>query len=244
MVKNRLRIFSLSCLTAAGNRKNFFIVVLLLGMLSLSVRSSAQQQDFRTWWSADFSKDLTSDLGMSVELEQRFRYNSLQYDRSLVTTAVAYDVLKNLELEAGGRFLLVRDDQGILEPRYRIHGDVTYDYDIYDFTFSARGRLQYGFTDLNTIDNYYENKLTNRNKFTAEYDIFGWPVSLFASYELFVALEKYSPLMLSDHRFKTGIEYMLSFKSSLELVYILNQELHRSDPMRAHVMTVSYSRKL
>ncbi|MCF8346705.1 MAG: DUF2490 domain-containing protein [Bacteroidales bacterium] len=235
---------SLSALSSTTNRANFVLITLLLGMLSFSVHSSAQRQDFRTWWSADFSKDFTGDLGMSVELEQRFRYNSLRYDRSLITAAVAYEVLKDLELEGGYRFLVVRDDPGILETRYRLHGDLSYDYGVDDFSFKLRGRLQYGFNDLNSVDEYYENKLTNRNKFTAEYDVFGWPVSLFASYELFVALEAYSPVSLSDHRFETGIEYMISFKSSLELSYMVDNEINQSNPLQAHVMTVSYSLKL
>ena len=84
------------------------------------------------------------------------------------------------------------------------------------------------------------NKLTNRNKFTLKYDLFGLPFDLFGSYELFTDLSNAEAIQISDHRVELGIEYDLSFRSQIELSYMLDKELNQSDPLTAHILVVGF----
>lgn len=216
------------------------VAVLLLVALSFPLNVNAQRQDFRTWWSADISKEIINNLEANVELEQRWRNNSLRYDRSLITASLQYEIINDLDIEGGYRYIVLNDDLRAIATSYRFHGDLSYGYGLSRFDFKVRSRLQYGFDDLNSLEDYRLNKLTNRNKFSLEYDVFGKPFSFFASYEFFLRLDNAVPARLSDHRFETGIEYDLSFKSSLEFSYMFDQEVNQSNPLQSHILVFSY----
>jgi len=62
------------------NTLPFILFVLLIPGTLLG-----QQKDFQSWWELEVNKGLKSGFSLSGELEQRFRNNSLQYDRTLVT---------------------------------------------------------------------------------------------------------------------------------------------------------------
>src|SRR6056297_1016345 len=132
-------------------RPGVFIVFML--MLSLvSPKAVGQDQDFRTWWEADISKDITNDLQASLDFSQRFKSNSLRYDRSLLTASLEYELFKNFEIDAGYRFYLLQDNRMQLTTKYRIHGDVSYAVDLEAFEIQFRERVQYGFNDLTSIE--------------------------------------------------------------------------------------------
>ena len=123
---------------------------------------SAQYQDFRSWWNFDLSKEITNDFNAGLELSQRFDENSLQYDRSLTTLGLEYEITKDLSVEGGYRFVFLQDRQFVLVSKYRIHGNVSYRYKHSSFSLSLREQIQYGFDDLNTLDYYFENKLISQ----------------------------------------------------------------------------------
>lgn len=202
-----------------------------------------QEQDFRSWWSVDLTKDLTKNLQADLELGQRFQDNSLGYDRSLVTAGLEYELFNNFEIGGGYRYIVYKD-KGLFDSKYRIHGDVSYEVSVSSFSFQLRDRIQYGFQDFSAIENYGNNNLTNRSRLSAEYDIFASPIALFASYELFLGLNASSGVQIRDHRYKVGAEYKLSMRSDLELGYMLNAEANRSSPLNAHVLLVAFSYRL
>jgi hypothetical protein len=216
----------------------FVLVVLLL--LLIPRDAEGQQQDFRTWWEVDLSKDLISDLQANLDFSQRFRANSLQYDRSLLTAGLQYELFKDFDIEAGYRFYLLQNDQLQLTTKYRINGDVSYSVDIEAFKIQLRERVQYGFDDFSSIEEFVENKLTNRNKLTLEYDLFGSPVTFIGAYEIYTDLSNISAIEFSDHRIKLGIEYALSFQSQMKFTYMVDKEVNKSDPLTAHVVIIGF----
>lgn len=221
-------------------RPGVFVVFMLL-LSAVSPKAVGQQQDFRTWWEADLSKDITNDLQASLDFSQRFKSNTLRYDRSLLTASLEYELFKNFEIDAGYRFYVLRDNRMQLTTKYRIHGDVSYAVDLEAFEIQFRERVQYGFNDLATIEMFAENKLTNRNKLTLEYDLFASPMTFFGSYELFTDLTNISAIEFSDHRFELGVEYALSFTSQVEISYMLDRELNEFDPLVAHIVVIGFS---
>lgn len=217
----------------------FVVFMLLLSVVS--PKAVGQQQDFRTWWEADISKDITNDLQASLDFSQRFKSNSLQYDRSLLTASLEYELFKNFEIDAGYRFYVLQDNRMQLTTKYRIHGDVSYAVDLAAFEIQFRERVQYGFNDLASIERFTDNKLTNRNKLTLEYDLFASPMTFFGSYELFTDITNMSAVEFSDHRFELGVEVALSFTSQVEISYMLDRELNEFDPLMAHIVVIGFS---
>jgi hypothetical protein len=216
-----------------------FAVFMLL-VLMISPKAVAQEQDFRTWWEAEISKDFTKDLQASLDFSQRFRANSLRYDRTLLTASVEYELFKNFEVDAGYRFYVLQNNRMQLTTKSRIHGDVSYSVDIEAFQIQIRERVQYGFDDFQTIEVFDANKLTNRNKLSLDYDLFGSPATLFGAYELFTDFSDFSAIEISGHRLELGVEYALSFRSQLEISYMFDKEVNRSNPLTAHVIVIGF----
>lgn len=225
----------------ASNLVKSGVFVLVIFLLFLIPRKAeGQYQDFRTWWEVDISKDITNDLQASLDFGQRFRANSLQYDRSLLTAGLQYELFKDFDIDAGYRFYLLQDDQLQLATKYRIHGDVSYSVDIEAFTIQLRERVQYGFNDFSTIEEFAFNKLTNRNKLTLEYDLFGSPVTFIGAYEIFTDISNIPAIEISDHRIKLGIDYALSFRSQLNFTYLVDKEANETNPLTAHVIVIGF----
>ena len=216
------------------------IIILLLSLQDVS----GQYQDFRSWWSGKISYELSDELEGSLDLGQRFRSNSLVYDKSLITAGLEYEIIKDLKIEGGYRYVILKDERLNWATSYRVHGDVTYDIDIDPVTIQLRERLQYGFDELNTLGAYSSNKLVNRNRLKVEYDVFSSPLTLFGSGELFADLNEQSPYLPSAIRFEAGAEVMLSFSADLEFSYMIDHELNDSNPLTAHVFIVGFSYKL
>jgi hypothetical protein len=202
-----------------------------------------QEQDFRSWWSIDLTKDLTKNLQAELEIGQRFKDNSLGFERSLITAGLEYELFNDFEIGGGYRYIVLKEE-GFFASKYRLHGDVRYEISPGSFSFQIRERIQYGFQDFITLDDYSSNNLTSRSRFKGEYDIFASPFTLHASYELFLGLNTSSGVQIRDHRYKAGAEYKLSMRSDLELGYMFNAEANRSNPMNVHVLLIAFSYRL
>lgn len=227
-------------MNSAALRIVFPIIILVLSLTDVN----GQYQDFRSWWSGKVSYELTDELEASLDLGQRFRSNSLVYDKTLVTAGLEYEIINDLKIEGGYRFVVLKNDRLNWETRYRVHADLSYDIDIDPVTIQLRERLQYGFEELNSVGAYSSNKLVNRNRLKVEYDIFSSPLTLFGSGEFFVDLNERTPFLPSAIRFEAGVELMLSFKTDLEVSYMIDHELNDSNPLTAHVLVVGFSYKL
>jgi hypothetical protein len=159
----------------------------------------------------------------------------------LATLGLEYEIIKNLSIQGGFRYVVVRDDYLNLGSRYRIQGDISYDYKFDRLSLKVRERIQYGFDDVGSIDYSYFNKLTNRTKFTADYNIFGSPFSLGASYEIFVDLNDPYGTKLSGHRFQTGANMALTGKSDIELKYMFDKEVNTRNPLSLNAILLTFS---
>ncbi len=226
-----------------GGRGILYRLSIVAFLLSAGSQLFGQEQDFRSWWSIDLSKNLTKNLQAELDFGQRFQNNSLGYERSLVTASLEYELLNNFQISGGYRYIVYKDN-GLFTTKYRVNADVRYEVSVSSFSFQLRDRIQYGFQDFNTLEDYGENNLTNRSRLSVEYDIFASPLTLFASYELFLGLNTSSGVQVRDHRYKGGAEYKLSMRSDLELGYMFNAEANRSSPLNAHVLLISYSYRL
>lgn len=219
---------------------------LLLTIINLLFCSGllGQQKDFQSWWEFNIDKGLKNGIGLSGEIEQRFRNNSLQYDRSLVTVTGEYDVKDYLNVEAGIRALLNQDQELNLNVRYRIHMDATGSYLLSRFMVSFRIRLQYGFEDLPFFYDVVQNNLASRYRLKVDHRLFGSRFGFFATTEGWVPFSKGSDGLFNKVRFSAGAEYFLNFRSQFRIRYIVDTEFNARNPMQFYTLVLGYTYEL
>lgn len=218
--------FSLSC-----------FLIFSLGAVDLQ----GQVQDFQTWWELQLNKEISGRLDLSGEIEQRFKNNSLQYSRTLLTLGASYDVLDYLRLAGGARTVFVMDGEQQLHARYRFHLDGTGSYDLSGFDLSLRIRLQYGFDEVLTLKYFSMNALVNRNRLKVAQHIFGTRFGWFASVESWHGSNSESQWLSFAMRYTAGARFSPNFTSRFSLRYILEDEFNVINPRQLHVMVLGYT---
>ncbi len=199
-----------------------------------------QNSDFQSWWEFEFDYSLSDSWQLEGELEQRFKNNSTQYNRTLLTLGAEYDAAKWLSLGGAARAVLVADQDGQVQPRYRIHFQATGSYDLSGFTFSLRTRIQYGFEDFLYFTDLRDNSLISRNRLKGQYHIFGTKFDLFASLESWHNLSKLPDPAFRNMRYSAGLRYGLNFRSAFGLRYIFEDEFNVNNPDRLHILVLSF----
>jgi hypothetical protein len=219
-----------------GIYTTFFSVITLLGPGDLL----GQESDFQSWWEFEFDYSLSNSWQLEGELEQRFKNNSLQYNRTLLTLGAEYDPWNWLRLGGAGRVVFVADREGQIHPRYRIHFDATGRYDLSSFTFSLRTRLQYGFEDILMFADLRENSLVIRNRLKVRYHFFGTKFRCFAALESWHNLSELPDPAFIHMRYQAGLSYDLNFKSRFTLRYIFEDEFNVQNPDKLHILVAGY----
>ena len=200
-----------------------------------------QQKDFGSWWEFQMSGRLKNDLKLTGELEQRFKENSLQFDRTLLTFAGDYDVLDYLNLAAGIRTIFITDPESRLHTRFRIHTDATGFYDFDRTELSFRLRFQYGFEDIFYIGYFSQNNFVSRQRIKVAHDFFGTRLGIFSSLENWIRFTDRYGRPLYKIRFVAGAKYGLGRQSEIRLRYIVENEFNSVNPYQVHVLALGYS---
>ena len=217
-----------------------YLFLVLQCWIWLSPQVQGQQKDFQTWWELDLRRDLPGGFDLAAELEQRFRNNSLQYDRTLVTLAGSYTVNEILDLETGVRAVAVQDREQEIQSKFRVHADASVHYTLSGIDLSFRARFQYGFDDIVDLGYFRVNTLVNRNRFKLDHRLFGTRITLFGSIESWHMLNDPAAGFTYKMRYSAGMEYELNFVSRLKIRYILEDEFNVKDPLQSHVLLLGY----
>ncbi len=203
-----------------------------------------QQKDFGSWWEFEMDGRLKNNIKLSGELEQRFKENSLQFDRTLLTLGGEYNVLDYLNLAVGIRTIFITDPESRLHTRFRIHTDATGFYDFDRTELSFRLRFQYGFEDIFFIGYFSENNFVSRQRIKVAHDIFGTRLGIFGSLENWIRFDDRYGRPLYKIRLVAGTQYNLGRQSRIRLRYIFENEFNSVNPLQIHVLALGYSYRL
>lgn len=220
------RVFQLFC---------FFVLMLVARGLF------GQQKDLGSWWELQMSGRLKNDLKLSGELEQRFKENSLQFDRTLLTVAGEYKVLDYLNLAGGIRTIFITDPESRLYTKFRIHMDATGRYSFSSTDLSFRLRFQYGFEDIFYIGYFSQNNFVSRQRIKVAHDFYGTRLGAFVSLENWIRFNDRYGRPLYKLRMVAGVQYDLGRQSEISLRYIFENEFNRVNPLQIHVLALGYS---
>ncbi len=221
-----------------GFRTILLLFLLLFVCTGLSLH--AQQKDFQSWYKAELKAGLKNGVSVWGELGQRFRNNSLQYDRSFVTVGASYSASEYLKTGGGLRFLVASDKEGMMSPKYRIHADATGSYAFGDVEVSMRMRVQYGFEEFLYFTNVWDNVFAGRTRLKADYHVYGTRINLFASMEPWGLFNNLDGRYFKKIRYSAGATYSLNFDSELSLRYILEDEFNQTNPLQSHIIALGY----
>jgi len=199
-----------------------------------------QVEDFQSWWELELNKKISGKLDLNGELELRFKNNSLQYSRTLLTLGASYDLWDYFRLAGGARAVFVMDGEQQLHTRYRLHMDGRGRYNLSGFDLSLRIRLQYGFDDFLALRYLSMNTLVNRNRLKVAHHIFGTRFGWFAS-ESWHGSNNESQWLTFAMRYSAGARFSPNFTSRFTLRYILEDEFNVTNPRQLHVVLLGYS---
>ena len=219
---------------------------LLTGLLLVGAGTLLQGQraDFNSWYELNLEKRLGQRVDLEAEIEQRFNQNSTRYDRSLLTVSAGYQIMDILKVNGGGRVLMAADNEMHISPRYRFHADLRGRYKIDNLNLSLRSRMQYGFEEFAYFGVVRDNRLINRNRLKVSYHVFGTRIGLYTSAESWGFFHSVNDHFFKRIRYTAGVTYTTGFRSELGLRYILEDEFNQVDPLRSHILVLSYSHEL
>lgn len=225
-------------------RKILYNMVFTLFILSCWGKLWGQVSDFQSWWEFKLDRSLGKSWQVRGELEQRFKNNSQQYNRSLITLGAEYDAIRWLNLGGAARMALVADKEGLVHPKFRIHTDATGRYKAAGLTLGLRSRLQYGFQDFLLFNQLKENSLVYRTRLKAQYHFFGSKFRSFVSLESWYYISELPDKAFRNMRYAAGLSYSLNVSSRFSLRYIFEDEFHVRNPDKLHVLVAGYSYSL
>lgn len=221
-------------------RPSFSLIAIFLIFLA-AADLWGQTEDFQSWWELELNKKISSRLDLSGELEQRFKNNSLQYSRTLLTLGASYELSDYISLAGAARTVFVMDGEQQMHTRYRLHLDGTGAYDLSGFDLSLRIRFQYGFEDMLAWSYFSLNALVNRNRLKVAHHIFGTRFGWFASVESWHGSIRESGWRTFGMRYSAGARFSPNFKSRFSLRYILEDEFNVVNPGLLHVVVLGYN---
>jgi hypothetical protein len=203
-----------------------------------------QRKDFQSWYEAGVKMGPVRGVDLSAEIQQRFKNNSTQYDRTLLTLAARYGLNRYFDVSGGVRMLMVADPELHLEPRYRVHADASGGYALGDVDLSLRVRFQYGFEEFIYFNDFRSSTFVNRNKLEADYHIFGTRFGVFASLESWGLFASNNGRFFKRMRYSAGTTFTLNFRSELNLRYILEDEFNHANPLQSHILVLGFAYSL
>ena len=211
-------------------------VVFILGVIGLN-DVNAQENDFQIW----------GDVSAKYKINKKFRLNTEFGIRSRENS----ELLKQYYYEIGGKYKVNKRVNFGLKYRYidyyfqsktsaqRINIDLVYSFKKWGRTrLSIRERYQYKWL-FNQLPSYY-NEINLRSRLFLTYDIRKSKIEPFFSIEHYLGLNGEMLGLSTRLRWTFGADIPINKWSGLSASYRIQQQLNKSNPIRAYVFMISY----
>ena len=209
--------------------------LLFIGLLLLSVGVFAQSErttDFGGIVSAEFSADIGSNFGLSVEEELRFDHNCTQFDRWLNSVGVDYTCLHNrMNIGLTADYIRRHNDRGYYENRGRLGAQVTYSEEFRRFKFQVRSKALATFFDERTGEHRVNPRLYWRNRLKVTYQPMNSRFKYALSTELFWLTNDPKKGGLDNLRTVLSVDYRLSRRYYLSAFVRMDNDLWVAEPV-------------
>lgn len=206
------------------------VIFILFGFFLATCQAVySQSQDFALWEGFALKYELIDPLSVSVESSLRLNNNASQLKTAFTNVGFNYKVSSPVRLTAGYRFSLT-----LKQNRHRFYSGISYRYKVKSIRTSFRARLRYQYTIVgNKRPRDPESYL--RFKLQPKYDIKGSPFAIFVGADTWFNLTK--PVYDFDrYRLQIGLDYEVSKRNTLGLIYQYQHEFNVTDPLFSHIV--------
>ena len=224
---------------------NSLLKIICVGFLCLlfSLNAIAQDSDARLWVGTKLEHKINKKWRASVELEQRFDNNLMDFDRLLLEPSLSYKLNKHWGLEASYRIW----SRQTLEKNfdYRQRGNVSVSFSAKKKSISLKlvSGVQYGFPDLMQDYSDYSANLVSRNSIRVRYNIFGSRFAPSLKYELFTRIQN-NGLMNYQWRTTAATSYYINENFGFRFFYAFEKEHNLDVPFNSHIYGIGASYRL
>lgn len=221
--------------------------LIVIALVLFSVAAFAQSErttDVGGIVSAEFSKDLGGNFGLSLEEELRFDNRCTQFDRWLNSLGADYTFWHNrMKLGLSADYIRRHNDEGYYENRWRLGAQLTYSESYRNFKFSLRTKLLATFYDERTGEHRVNPKLYWRNRLQVSYQ---QPNSRFKyafSAELFWLTNDPKNRIVDNLRTVASVEYRLSRRHFLTAFVRMDNDLQVKEPVDRFYIGLTFKGK-
>ena len=216
--------------------------MLCIGFLLGTIKPGiSQQSDFQCWPQLQVGYNLSDKFKLSLEEEVRLRENVSKIKKELTDLGLTYRVNKNLRFSLKYRLELSYKNPDQKTWRSGLYGDIQLRHKMQRFQADYRLRFQSpkieSFSEVSSLNQW----LTNRHKAGLQYDIKGIPLAPGIEAEIFIPIGRQQPLIIDEYRLWVGLSYALNNKNEIGIKYGIQQEVNVADPLRAYILSISYS---
>jgi len=204
------------------------VVLTVLILMACATAYGYDDGDFQVWHTEVQEKSLNKNTKLTLEEEFRFGDDASEFYYQHYDVGIAYGVNKNLDLGLNYRQVYEKKN-GKFETENRPHINAILKWEMGDFKFEDRSRLQYRHFD------YQSDLWQYRNKFTVK---FPWKFSRieiqpYISDEIFLDFRNKS---FSRNRFYSGLSMNLTKNLKAEIYYLLQSSRGKSSWSEANVL--------
>lgn len=216
------------------------IILIIAAFPDVNAQDTKVIRDFRMYTELAVEKKLFKNWEIGFETTLKLEKDASAIDEIDLDLQVQYSPLKFLSLATGYRYAFNHTSGRNYNSKYRLMGELNFDYDYRRFEFEYRIRYQ------NVDDDFFLYETTSlpdhilRNRLRIKYDI---PKS---KIEPYIFSEHYGQLGSVDPyglKFKTGVgvRYSLKKYGQLKLYYRIDNELNHPYPYIHYILGVGYS---
>ncbi|OAV71395.1 hypothetical protein Barb6_01432 [Bacteroidales bacterium Barb6] len=193
----------------------YLIVFILLPMLSFAQERA--NSGLGASLSFELQKGLLRNMDIAVEEEVRLVNNIVGFDRSITSLGLDYSLFENrVKIGACYAFIYRYNNDHLFEPRHRYYLNLSCKQPVNQFTFSWRGRVQGTYRDENRNDYKINPKYMMKNKFEANYAVWGKPWKPYIACELSTELNDPAGNDLIRIRYQGGTGWRLNRTAYLD----------------------------
>ena len=222
-----------------------FVSAILL--YSVQFGFSQNNKDAELWVGGSVSSKIVKNLNADIALQSRFFNNATQFKTVFLQIGLDYNLISNFDVGLTYRVARRNElDHFTTMNRLSINASFQEKFKDLGLKFKIRGRYQYSFNRLNTINDVIipEDKSAWRLKATLTYgnDLFK-KIDPFINGELFYSTDPSITNNLFAFRLGMGTSYSINKRSNLKFRYIYEHSRSKT-PQFSHIYNLTYNYKL
>jgi hypothetical protein len=202
-----------------------------------------QVNDAGLWTSVNFEAKIVKNLAVNLSEEFRFNENITELGTSFTDLGLEYKISKHFQVSANYRFTQKHRVDDYYSFRHRFYASVKYSRKIKPFELSYRLQLLDEYADIGRASDGGVPEFYLRNKLGIKWDT-KKPYTPYASIELFSPLNYPRNTAFEALRAIAGMEYELTKHHKIDLFYLIDKEIHVSNPETSFVFGLGYYYKL